>query len=116
MVDERRVARILVVEDNDALRRGICMALGEHWTVVDDESNGESAVARLRDRHRPPYQVVVTDLRLPGADGIAALPRGTEQTPTRAFSQHLQARLRVRGGFQPLTALLSWFRISLADW
>jgi DNA-binding NtrC family response regulator len=72
-VDERREARILVVEDNDALRRGICMALSEHWSVVEDENNGESAVARLRDRRRPPYQVVVTDLRLPGADGLQVL-------------------------------------------
>jgi DNA-binding NtrC family response regulator len=77
--DQRREARILVVEDNDALRRGICIALGEHWSVVDEESHGEAAVARLRDRRRPPYQVIVTDIRLPGADGLQVLRAARER-------------------------------------
>jgi len=81
VVDERRQARILVVEDNDALRRGICMALGEHWSVVDEESHGESAVARLRDRRTQPYQVVVTDMRLPGSDGLQVLRAARERDP-----------------------------------
>jgi two-component system response regulator AtoC len=65
--------RILVVEDNDALRRGIAMALAESWGPVREESDGAVALERIADRHQPAFDVVVTDLRLPGADGVEVL-------------------------------------------
>jgi len=71
--------RILVVEDNDALRRGICIALGERFGDVHEESDGEAAVAHLADPKSPPYHLVVTDLRLPGADGLAVLRAALER-------------------------------------
>ena len=66
-------ARVLVVEDGDALRRGIARALREGFAEVDEEASGERAIERLSDRTGEPYDVVVTDLRLPGADGIEVL-------------------------------------------
>src|SRR5208283_3443251 len=66
-------ARVLVVEDGDALRRGIVRALREVWSDVDEETSGERAVARLGDRSGEPYDVVLTDLRLPGVDGVEVL-------------------------------------------
>jgi two-component system response regulator HydG len=75
-VDE---ARILVVEDQAALRRGMAMALREAWGHADEEATGDAAVTRLADPHREPYDVVVTDLRLPGADGIAVLEAARER-------------------------------------
>jgi DNA-binding NtrC family response regulator len=72
-------ARILVVEDNDALRRGIASALRESFVEVEDVECGELAVARIGDRQAPPYDVVVTDLRLPGADGLAVLSAARER-------------------------------------
>ena len=72
-------ARLLVVEDGDALRRGIVSALGEAWEPVDSEADGAAAVARLGDRAVPSYDVVVTDLRLPGADGVAVLKAAHER-------------------------------------
>jgi two-component system response regulator HydG len=66
-------ARILVVEDHAALRRGMTMALRDAWGHADEEATGDAAVRRLRDPGHEPYDVVVTDLRLPGADGIAVL-------------------------------------------
>ena len=41
-------ARILVVEDNDTLRRGIARALRERWTVVEEASGGDEALACIR--------------------------------------------------------------------
>ena len=68
-----RPGRFLVVEDNDTLRRGIARALTDGFGAVDEEAAGDSAVARLRDSSVAPYEVIVTDLRLPGADGLAVL-------------------------------------------
>jgi DNA-binding NtrC family response regulator len=66
-------ARILVVEDNDTLRGGIALALRESWSDVDEVATGTAAVERLSDPAVTPYDVVLTDLRLPGADGIEVL-------------------------------------------
>jgi two-component system response regulator HydG len=72
-VSEPRRARILVVEDNASLRRGIVRALRERWSDVDEAADGSRARERLADRGVEPYDVVVTDLRLPGADGVEVL-------------------------------------------
>ena len=68
-----RRARILVVEDNASLRRGVVRALRERWSEVDDVADGARARERLLDRGVEPYDVVVTDQRLPGADGVEVL-------------------------------------------
>lgn len=63
------MARVLLVEDRDALRRALAASLSaEH--DVDAVGHGGEAIERL-DRHL--YDVVVTDVRLPGADGHAVL-------------------------------------------
>jgi len=64
-------ARILVVEDNDTLRRGIVRALRESWTLVEEASAGDEALERIGADEA--YDVILSDLRLPGADGVAVL-------------------------------------------
>jgi DNA-binding NtrC family response regulator len=77
----RRSARVLVVEDNDALRRGVCFALRETWEEVSEASAGDAAIACIEDVAADPYDVVVTDVRLPGADGLAVLRAALERDP-----------------------------------
>jgi DNA-binding NtrC family response regulator len=72
-------ARILIVEDNDALRRGIERALRETWPCVEALASGDLALDRLRDGRAEAFDVVLTDLRLPGADGIAVLRAARER-------------------------------------
>jgi len=76
-----REARILVVEDNDTLRRGIAIALRDSWSEVDDLPAGDVAVEHIGNRAVDPYDVVITDLRLPGADGIAVLGAACARDP-----------------------------------
>jgi len=66
-------ASLLVVDDNATLRRGIARALADAGHAVAEEATGTGAVARLRDPGREPPDAVITDLRLPGADGLAVL-------------------------------------------
>jgi DNA-binding NtrC family response regulator len=74
-------ARILVVEDNDTLRRGVVRALRESWSDVDDAAAGDIAIERIHDGRIESYDVIVSDLRLPGADGVAVLRAARERDP-----------------------------------
>jgi two-component system response regulator HydG len=74
-------ARILVVEDNDTLRGGVALALREAGRNVEEAASGEAALLRIQDAAREPYDVVLTDLRLAGADGLAVLRAARERDP-----------------------------------
>lgn len=80
----RAEPRILVVEDNDALRRGLAITLEDRFGEVDEQSNGQAAVVHIADPKSPVYDLVLTDLRLPGADGIAVLRAAMERDATTA--------------------------------
>jgi len=74
-------ARILVVEDNDVLRRGISVALRERWSDVHEVANGDDAIECISDAQSDAFDVIVTDLRLPGRDGVAVLQAARERDP-----------------------------------
>jgi DNA-binding NtrC family response regulator len=80
-VSAPRDARILVVEDNDTLRGGVALALSGSWSEVEEAASGEEALARIHDLGREPFDVVLTDVRLPGADGLAVLRAARERDP-----------------------------------
>lgn len=62
---------VLVVEDDDALREFLRIALSEEFEVVDAES-GEVAMELVR-RSMP--DVIVLDVMLPGASGLDIVRR-----------------------------------------
>lgn len=64
-----RKPRVLVVEDDDAVRRAIVRLLAEEYEVAS-EASGLTALAWL-EREEP--DVVLTDVMLPGRDGFAIL-------------------------------------------
>jgi len=63
--------RILVVDDHYVVRSGLAASLGleDDLNVVGEAGNAEEAVTQFR-KHQP--DVVLMDLRLPGANGTAA--------------------------------------------
>ena len=66
--------RVVVAEDHPAVRSGLVALLGSapDITVVAEAADGEAAVAATR-AHRP--DVVLTDVRMPGATGIEITPQ-----------------------------------------
>jgi len=75
------LARILVVEDNDTLRRGIAVALRERWNDVHEVASGSDAIECIADAHSDTFDVIITDLRLPGCDGVSVLRAARERDP-----------------------------------
>jgi len=64
------MSRILVVEDEQHIARGLCFNLEAEGHDVAVATNGEQALASILDERRP-FDVVVLDVMLPGQDGFA---------------------------------------------
>jgi CheY-like chemotaxis protein len=63
--------RVLVVEDDQGLRRMVRLLLEDHFDVVGEAPGGREAVALAR-HHQP--DIVLLDLAMPGVGGLEALP------------------------------------------
>lgn len=63
-------ARVLVVDDEPAVREILLRLLALAEYEVDVASDGAAALDRLR---LVPYDLLITDLRMPGADGLAVI-------------------------------------------
>ena len=66
------VARVLLIEDDPAVREGLELALGRHGYRVRAVESGEQGLELLR---ADPPDVVVLDLMLPGMDGFEVCRR-----------------------------------------
>jgi two-component system response regulator AtoC len=75
------MGRILVVDDHDSLRKGLVKALTNAGHDVEDASNGTVAIERLQDSQ---FDVVLTDLRMGGADGMDVLRTASKVQPHAA--------------------------------
>jgi len=71
MTEQGNAIRVLIVDDHQVVRQGLCTFLGLHprIVVVGEAADGGAAV-ELVERLEP--DVVLMDLVMPGLDGIAA--------------------------------------------
>src|SRR6476659_5740865 len=69
---------LLLVDDEAALREAIGERLADHGFIVEQAASGEQALARLADFA---FDIIITDLRLPGVDGRAVLDAALERYP-----------------------------------
>ena len=69
------MARILLAEDDDDMRRLLVEALERAGYDVADFDNGASAYERLREE---PFSLLLTDIVMPGLDGIELAKRAAE--------------------------------------
>src|SRR5436190_17745206 len=72
------VGRILLADDESTSRETLAEVLREEGYEIDTAADGLEALAALGDKT---YDVVITDLRMPGADGLAVLRRVREIAP-----------------------------------
>src|SRR3954467_15105553 len=68
MAENRK--HVLLVEDERVLRETLAERLGEHGFDVEQADTGERAIEQLADFA---FDIVITDLRLPGLDGTRVL-------------------------------------------
>jgi len=73
-----QMARILLAEDDDDMRRFLVKALERAGYDVSDFDNGASAYERLREE---PFSLLLTDIVMPEMDGIELARRATEIDP-----------------------------------
>jgi len=86
------VTRLLVVDDDDAFRTTIVRDLSEHGYDVCYASSADEAALRLAAE---PIDILLTDLRMPGDDGIDLLVRVrtlSSRTRTILMSGYATAR------------------------
>src|SRR5229473_680317 len=73
-----RPKHLLLVEDEAALREAIGEQLTDRGYQVEQAGSGEAALERLADFA---FDILVTDLRLPGIDGAAVVDAAVERYP-----------------------------------
>jgi signal transduction histidine kinase len=70
--------KILVVDDEPAILTTVTAILTQEGYDVDSAPDGETAVRAVGDRH---YDLVLTDLKLPGVDGLDVLAEVQKHSP-----------------------------------
>ncbi len=73
---------ILIVEDEETLRESIKRIFAKEGYVVDGAESAEKALLLLETSV---YDVIISDIILPGMDGIEMLARVREQIPDQIF-------------------------------
>src|SRR5215468_3526066 len=69
---------VLLVEDEASLREALAEQLVDRGYSVEQAESGETALARLTDFA---FDVIITDLRLPGIDGSAVVDAALDRYP-----------------------------------
>ncbi len=77
----RHMGRILIADDHDALRRGLVRGLTEAGHEVEEAANGNAAIEKLHEGY---FDVVLSDLKMGGSDGLDVLRTTRALYPTTA--------------------------------
>ncbi len=97
----------LVVDDDEAVREVIVAYLSKQGMAVTGVTDGRAAVSAL-ERSNGRYQLVVTDLSLPGADGLAVL-RAARQANASSY-------VVIVTGYASLDSAISAVRLGAYDY
>jgi DNA-binding NtrC family response regulator len=100
-----RSIRVLVADDESRLRELLVRELGRKGHEVEGVSDGEAALARLRDAA---YDVVILDMKMPRKEGIEVLRE------LSAFPEHPQ--VIVMTGFQEVATAVEAMKLGAYDY
>lgn len=76
MSDLKETYKILIVEDNESLRSGLVEALVREKYFVESAANGTIALEKMKVNE---FQLVISDFKMPGIDGITLFHRVKEK-------------------------------------
>jgi len=112
-------ARVLIIEDDEEMRSLLKDFFAEEGFETDSVGNGYDAFGTLTQKI---FDVVITDIRMPGLTGLDILPRikkiqpevaivvitafGTEEVRRKAFERGANAYLEKPIHFQELRGLI----------
>src|SRR5437899_10812593 len=74
-----RLSRLLVVDDDIQMLSALEAALRRTGHTVQTASNGLDAISKLE---KAPFQAIITDLRMPGMDGLELLQQVRRTRPS----------------------------------
>ena len=82
--------RILIADDNDAVRRGVVRLLSSEadWQICGEAKNGPEALEKARNLHP---DLILLDISMPGMNGLEAARLLRQEVPTVkiiVISQH----------------------------
>lgn len=78
MMDANETANVLVVDDEGAIRYSVSKTLQRVGYNVSEAASGEEALEIMKKQH---FDVVLTDIRMPGLTGVELLRRIKETAP-----------------------------------
>ena len=81
------MSRILIIDDQDPIRRVLRDILENEKYQVDDANNGPTALQMLKDQE---YDAILCDIKMPDMDGIEVLEqvKASSDTPVIMISGH----------------------------
>ncbi|MCR5644809.1 MAG: sigma-54 dependent transcriptional regulator [Bacteroidales bacterium] len=81
------MSRILIIDDQDPIRRVLRDILENEKYQVDDAANGPTALQMLKDQE---YDAILCDIKMPDMDGIEVLEqvKASSDTPVIMISGH----------------------------
>ncbi len=78
MDSANETAHVLVVDDEGAIRYSVSKTLQRVGYNVSEAASGEDALDSMKKQH---YDVILTDIRMPGLTGVELLKRIKDQAP-----------------------------------
>ena len=76
--DERPITKILIIDDDEQLRRYIAALLRRHRFDVAEAADGNKGILYLTEH---PVDLIITDLIMPEKEGVATIREARELRP-----------------------------------
>ncbi len=109
--------RVMLVDDEEGVRKSFDRLLSERGFAVSTVEDGDRAVSLLREE---PAEVIVSDLRMPGLDGLQLLQWVHDRQPGTRFilltgygNAEVERKARALGAYEYLNKPISPDALSL---